>query len=634
MASSNRSPSPRRWIVRIAQGLAGFGILVAIVAAAAPWAFSNTALRTEIAAQILRLTGLAVTAQGHAVFVVLPRPHISVDDVSFASAPGTLRVDARYLKGYVRLASLLRGKIEIVSLTLGEPEIDANLDALEFAGPPSGADSGSSASTLPLLPPTRAPEAARLAAVTITDGRAHIKSALLASDLAIGAVNMTFDWPQPDGSATMAGQASLQGESAELAAWIASPLALLRGQRSLLSLKIDAPSCSLTADGSVEALPKPQFSGHLRATAHSLRALLDRAGYHIPLPGPFNGFDASGEADLERASAVLSGLRLRFDGNAFEGTLAWRAREGIPMLSGTLAASQLSLRPLEASLLPAAGRDGQWNREPFDLHALGTTDFDLRLSAGHLIFSRFEIEDAAVSLLRNGSSIEIALAGARAYQGTARGRLTLGLADNGVGVRAAAVVSGADLAALSFDAFGWPEFYGSLTGTFDAESHGASLRDLMRGLEGLAHIDITQGQIGGLDLDLALRRLDKSPLGLLNGLRRGRTAFDRASFGLRLAKGVGTLEDGRLESPALKLAFGGSIDFGERALDLHAIATPAPAQDKPQREAADFRFDIAGSWDDLTFTPDVRSLIRRSGAAAPLLPQPPTRPAPAEQGAK
>jgi len=346
---------------------------------------------------------------------------------------------------------------------------------------------------------------------------------------------------------------------------------------------------------------------------------LEQAEYSVPLPEPFNDFDANCEATIAAASAVLSGLRLQFDGNEFEGTLAYQAGDAAPLLSGTLATNRLSLRPFLSSVSPATGRDGQWNRDPFDLKKYGSTDLDFRISASHMLFSYFEIEDAAFSLTRNSSRVELTLAGAKAYQGTIKGRATFDLRDNGVGMRATGTISGADLAALSFDAFGWPEFYGALTGMANLESAGASMSELMRNLDGTAQLDVAQGQLGGIDLDSVLHRIDKSPLALLADIHRGRTVFERAGFGLRFVKGVAGIEEGKLENPSLRLAFGGTVDFGERGLDLHAVAMPSIGEAKPGKEILKFRFDVGGSWDDLAFTPDVRGLIRRSGAAAPLL---------------
>src|SRR5207302_8198759 len=238
-----------------------------------------------------------------------------------------------------------------------------------------------------------------------------------------------------------------------------------------------------------------------------------------------NGFAANCEATMAAAGAVLSGVRLQVDGNDFEGALAFQAGDAAPVFSGTLATDRLSRRPFLSSLSPAVGRDGQWNRDPFDLKEYGTADLDFRISASHMLFSNFEIEDAAFSLMRNGSRAELTLAGAKAYQGMIKGRATFGMGNNGVGMQATGAITGADLAALSFDAFGWPEFYGLLTGVANLESAGASMSELMRNLDGTAQIDVAQGQLGGMDLNSVLHRVDKSPLALLADIHRGRPAF-------------------------------------------------------------------------------------------------------------
>ncbi|HEX3496864.1 MAG TPA: hypothetical protein VHT02_06780, partial [Methylocella sp.] len=53
---SRPSPPFRKLLSLIIYIFAGLAVLVAIAAVAAPWAFSNTALRNEIAAQIRRMT--------------------------------------------------------------------------------------------------------------------------------------------------------------------------------------------------------------------------------------------------------------------------------------------------------------------------------------------------------------------------------------------------------------------------------------------------------------------------------------------------------------------------------------------------------------------------------------------------
>src|SRR6202043_1620347 len=178
---------------------------------------------------------------------------------------------------------------------------------------------------------------------------------------------MTLDWRKPGAAAIVTGQARIRGENAAIAAWIASPAGLLRGQQSALSLKIDAPSFSLSADGGLASMPKWQFNGHIHAAAPSVRTLLEQAEYFVPLPGPVNDFDANCEATIAAASAVLSGLHLQFHGNDFEGALAFQARDGAPLLPVKLPKTGFPPRPFFQTLSPATGRDGQWNRDPFDL---------------------------------------------------------------------------------------------------------------------------------------------------------------------------------------------------------------------------------------------------------------------------
>src|SRR3984893_8905509 len=329
---SGRSPPSRKLRSLIITIFAGLVILAAITATTAPWAFSNAALRAEIASQIRHMTGLATLSQGRAVFVVLPQPHVSIDDVSFTDPSGALRIDARYLKGYVRLASLFAGRIEIASATLGQPDMRIDLD-----GRPMPPDSviGRAANASPATAEAASADAARLGAVTLVDGRARLISKQLSPDLLIDAINMTLDWRKPGAAAIVTGQARLRGENAAISAWIATPAGLLRGQQSALSLKIDATSFSLSADGGLASMPKWQFNGRIHAAAPSVRTLLEQAEYFVPLPGPVNDFDANCEATIAAASAVLSGLHLQVDGNDFEGTLAFQAGDGAPLFSVT-----------------------------------------------------------------------------------------------------------------------------------------------------------------------------------------------------------------------------------------------------------------------------------------------------------
>ena len=222
--------------------------------------------------------------------------------------------------------------------------------------------------------------------------------------------------------------------------------------------------------------------------------------------------------------------------------------------------------------------------------------------------------------MKRKDRFDLALIEAKAYSGDVKGRATFAKTDAGVEMRASATAADVDVAAV------WPtsveswRVAGTMSGSGNVESVGASVAELMRNLNGHAQVALERGELGGINLDEALRWIDKKPLGVADDIRYGGTGFEQASFGLRIAKGVAQIEEGAaMHSRSLDVAFGGSIDFGERTLDVHATATGPGGEPRPGREPAKFDFDVSGPWDDVALIPDARSLIRQSGAAAPLL---------------
>jgi AsmA protein len=66
------------------------------------------------------------------------------------------------------------------------------------------------------------------------------------------------------------------------------------------------------------------------------------------------------------------------------------------------------------------------------------------------------------------------------------------------------------------------------------------------------------------------------------------------------------------------LALAGSASIPARDLDLKGTASLVSSA-KPDAPSFELPFIVQGSWDDPVMLPDPEALIRRSGAAAPLL---------------
>ncbi len=602
----------------------GLVLAAAVVAGLAPWAFSSLALRAEIAARIRDMTGLETVAQGTPVFAFLPRPHVGIDDVTFADPSGALRVRTRRLEGYLRVASLLVGRIEVTRVRLGRPELYIDTEGRPM--PPHSAI-GRAATAKSATPQASSTDQARLGAVELVDGTARIVNGTGGQEVLIEAINVVVDWPKVGNAARVDGHLGWNGETAAIDATIDRPVELIRGEPSGLDLRISAPAGKVAFDGLLESTPIARLSGRLTISAPSAPKLLALAG-SSHLRAPFDALALSCDATISQLEAACTGLGLRIDDNELVGTLTLRAQGDRTALSGKLATSALSLHRVLASLPAAMGGDGQWSRAAFTLRPERVPDLDLRLAAARVEIGGLALVDTELSLRSGEGRIEVALPTAKASGGAVTGRAVLAVSDGEVGLRVQTTFEEIGLSTATRGSLGTWRIGGATTGSATLESKGSSMSELVRNLKGSVALALASGEFAGIDLDRAFRRLDRRPLSLSEEIHRGATAFESASFILDIGRGVAAVETGRLRTPAVDLSFGGTADLAERSLNLHAVATPgAAAQGTLAHENRKFRFDVAGSFDDPLFLPDVRSLIRRSGAAAPLLGRSPEAPA-------
>ena len=135
-------------------------------------------------------------------------------------------------------------------------------------------------------------------------------------------------------------------------------------------------------------------------------------------------------------------------------------------------------------------------------------------------------------------------------------------------------------------------------------------------LHGTASLTAHDGALAGINVEQLLRRLERRPLSGNGDFRTGRTAFDQFRLSLKIEHGDISVEDMHVEGPAVRLAVSGQVSVPTRDLDLKGVATLVSGATASE---FDLPFVVQGQWDDPLMLPDAQSLIRRSGAAAPLL---------------
>ena len=581
--------------------------------ASAHWTLSGEALRQELADQVMRTAGLRASAQGKASFAILPRPRIKLENVIISDGKGALVIHSDVLRGHLRLWPLLQGRMELASVQLVSPEISFDYEGRAFSRLGAIARAAEAA---PASDEAKSADATRVGTISIIDGTARFQQLGASRSVTLDKVNLTLDWPQVSAPLSLNGTFAWQNEETELAAWLGKPADLLRGQQSAASVKIDGPGLQLATNGAVSGATRLQFEGRVTAASRNVAQLLETLGLKSPLPIALHQVQVAGLARANMSSLALSNLKLTVDGNAFEGTLAVQAGDKRPSVSGTLASDMIMLAPIVSELPELTQADGTWDKNPLSLTSLDFADMDVRLSASKARLGRAIFDDLGASLLLNNGQLELSLSQARVYGGQVKGRLMLTPQDHIATLRMAGGFSKIDAGAFTKDVFGQLRMSGEAEGQIALNGRGKTIDDVMRSLDGTLEARFRNGDIHGIDLEQALRRLDKRPLSLLTDMRTGRTGFETATISARLNNGVIDLSEALVSGLGVQLALTGKASVPERKVDLRAVArqTGPSGTNGPQ-----LMLDIRGPWDEPQIIFDKESLIRRSDAAAPLL---------------
>ena len=606
----------------VAGGFKRLGILVAALVAAGVAALVAISLlipaenvRNAIKAEIRAMTGFEPMIRGDASVSLFPWGTVSFADVSLGDEGSDGRpLVAERVTARLRLLPLLFGRIEAADLWLLRPKI-----SIHFA-PEAGSNwSGAAEALARALKPaaSSADPLMSFSEIRIADGTIEIRDDARGLLESLSKVEMSLAWPAIAKSFVATGRFVWRDEPIDLSLSLNDLSAALDGERAGLKLRLSGQPFRVGFDGHISRRPTLRMEGTLAADTQSMRNALVWAGQK-PLPGGgFGRFALNAHTTLVAGTVALSGVNIELDGNSADGVLAF-ATDGRPMVQGTLAADELDLTPYisNAHGLRASGRD--WSRVPIVLDGLMDLDVDLRLSAARINLGNAKLGRTAIGANLRDGRLTLAIGESQAFGGVLKGSLGLARLQSGAEIKSQLQFANVDLESCLRDLFGIRRIEGKGTLVFAVEATGESVLALTQTLSGTASLVAENGSLSGLNVEQLLKRLERRPLSGGGEFRSGRTPFDKLTVNLRLAEGTANVEDVRLESAAVRLALVGSASIPTRDLDLKGTASlvAAVADGPPTFELP---FVIQGPWEDPLLLPDAEILIRRSGAAAPLL---------------
>jgi AsmA protein len=589
---------------------AGIGALVAI-----SLLIPAETVRNAIKAEIRAVTGFKPTIRGEASVSLFPWGTVSFADVTLGAEGAFGRpLAAERITARLRLVPLLFGRIEAADLWLQRPKILIHFPP-ERASNWAGVAEAMRGAFRPSLGPADSPMS--FSEIRIAGGTIEIRDDVRGVLESLTDVEMSLAWPAIAKSFVTTGRFVWREEPIDLSLSLADLSAALEGEHTGLKLRLSGQPFRIGFDGHVSRRPTLKLEGTLAADTPSLRNALSWAGQR-PLPGGgFGRFALKAHTTLVAGTVALSGVNIELDGNSADGVLAL-ATDGRPAVQSTLASDELDLRPYISTAhgLRASGRE--WSRMPIVLDGLADLDVDLRLSAGRIQLGNAKLGRTAIGANLRDGRLTLAIGESQAFGGVLKGSLALARSPVGAEIKSQLQFGNVDLESCLRDLFGIRRLDGKGTLVLAVEATGGSVLALAQTLSGTASLVAENGSLSGVNIEQLLKRLERRPLSGGREFRSGRTPFDRLTVNLTLAAGTASVDDVRLESPAVRLALGGSTSIPARDFDLKGTASliAADAEAPPEFELP---FVIQGPWEDPLLLPDAEILIRRSGAAAPLL---------------
>ncbi len=597
---------------RLAIAVAALVAAVAVALVALPFLIPAASVRDAVEKEIHAVTGLDPLLRGDISVSLFPSGTVTFHHVLLGDdGTGEPAVVADELTAHLRYFPLLAGRIEIADVMLVRPMI-----TVSFLASGQSNWSGLIESLTRALAPGQE-RSASFSEIAIRGGTVVVHNHHAGKNLTdrLEDVDFQLAWPSISRSFGANGRFVWHDEPVEASLTLSDFFAALSGDRSGVKLRLSGAPVKAAFDGAASYQPGLKLEGTLSVESPSLREAI-RWTDDTRLPfGGFGRFALRAESQIGGGIVALSGVNVELDGNTAEGALTL-STDGHRMVQGTLAADALDLTPYISGIRLLAANERNWNRLPIALDGLTDFDLDLRLSAASIKIAKAQLGRTAIAANMRNGRLDLTIGESQAFGGTAKGSLGLASADSGVTVTSHLQFADADLASCLGEVFGIHKLEGRGTLTINVEGSGASVLAVTNTLNGTAALTARGGALTGVNVEQLLRRLERRPLSGNGDFRSGRTPFDRFALSLKIVQGIISVDDMHVDGPAVRIAAGGQASVPTRELDLKGVATLVSEATTNEFELP---FVVQGQWDDPIMLPDPQSLIRRSGAAAPLL---------------
>lgn len=620
-------------------------VVLIVVAIAAPFFIPVETFKAQAEQRVQEATGRKLTIAGPVKVSLLPSLAIVAKDVHFANAPGFSTPEMATLGGLelrLKLLPLLSGEVAIDSFVLDKPVINLEVNK---QGQPNWqfGDATKKPAAAPQI--QQAPASASkggglnelsLGNVKLSDGNITYRDGQSGANYAVEKINLQLALPDLDSPFRADGGLTWNGKPVKLRIDLANPRAMMDGKPSAFAVNVDADLLRLDFKGDAANSNPLKVNGGLDMTVPNVRSLAAWVGQPLAVPGSGLGpFAIKGQLAMAGPKMSFSGAELSLDAIRARGDVMVDSGGKVPYIKAKLDTNTLDLNPYlppatttssptgstpatPGAAAPTPRADKGWSTEPIDLSGLRAANADLALGVEGLVIRKIKIGKGQLGVQLKDGKLGANLSELALYQGNGKGHITLDGSSKVPALSLDMALSGVQAEPLLKDVMDMDRLSGTGQANIQVAGSGASQADLMRALNGKGNVKFENGAIKGINLGAMVRNVSTAFLDAQAG-RAEQTDFTELSGTYVIEKGIVKNNDLAMQAPLLRLAGAGTVDLPQRSMNYRVepkVAATAQGQGgRADATGVAIPVVISGSWDNLSYKPDLSGLLNNPQGA-------------------
>ncbi|MEM6758613.1 MAG: AsmA family protein [Pseudomonadota bacterium] len=590
-----------KWIVR----LIGFVLILLLAAVVSVFFLPADRIARLAADQLRTVTGRDVTIAGDVSMTLWPVLGVSLGELEVGNAEwseqGPMLTAQNAAIGVDLLAYLQKGEIRITNIEATSPTIRLESKA-DGRASWVFTDASGAAQIETETAPERTPGAVSVQRLRVTD--ATLVYDAEGSDLvSYSGVDLSLDWPERLGPATIAAALRPTAETVSVDAVIGGFAGFIAGQVQTVQAQIATGGGTVSLDG--RASTAGEVAGRLTLDLPNTDAFFAALG--LPAPGlpPKLGRSMDVSTDLTLTSdrrLSLRDLTADLGGNALTGA-ADISLNGTPQINAQLSAGALDLTSVtgdddggtgNGAAAPSAGSG--WPTDRIDASGLAAFNGEIALTASAIDLGQVKLGPTRTLLRNDRSRMVFELREISAYGGTVSGEFVVNNR-SGLSVGGKLFAQSIAMQDVLRDAVGVDRLTGDANGELNFLGVGNSVDAIMKSLSGAGAIKFGQGTIIGIDLDRLMRS------GQVGG---GTTVFDSLGATWTINDGVLRNDDLLLSLANYEARGAGQVGLGTQTIDY--TFTPVALRANSGAGVA-IPVRIRGPWSSPSIVPDLEAAI-------------------------